>query len=389
MTAAVSPAADEGELCLLLAPSQPPARAIERAAALAARAPDWDRAGKLASGHGVLPHFHRNLAQWFRREAGEETLHRLAAKARNSAVRNLALTSELLAVREAFETEGIRALPFKGPALSALLYGGVAMRPFLDLDLLLAPESVGPAGQILRRLGFEIEPPAPAFDRPFLHKDTAFVRPEGRVRVEVHWRLAEPKFGVAMDFEGLWRRRARVMVCGREVPTLDLEDLLLALAIHAARHCWSSLKWTCDIAELLRTQPWVDLAGVRERAREMGCRRMLAVSLALAAEMLEDPARSRVREAVDAEGAVEAAASHVRRHLFQPPESYYTDFILLLNLRERLADRWRMAWPELIDQVRPAPGSRLPDYARRMGRLLRRYGCEPLVRLAGWRTGKF
>src|SRR5262245_9947230 len=56
-----------------------------------------------------------------------------------NAQHNLVLTGELLQLLQLFEGEGIRALSFKGPTLTAFAYGNLALRVFNDLDLLVWP----------------------------------------------------------------------------------------------------------------------------------------------------------------------------------------------------------------------------------------------------------
>ena len=47
---------------------------------------------------------------------------------------------------------------------------------------------------------------------------------------------------------GIWERMETVLVFDEPIRTLNLEDTLIALCIHAAKHRWTSLKWTFDIA---------------------------------------------------------------------------------------------------------------------------------------------
>ena len=50
-------------------------------------------------------------------------------------------SGELLGIVEALESEGIPVLPIKGPALAQDLYGDPGLRAYVDLDLVVRPET--------------------------------------------------------------------------------------------------------------------------------------------------------------------------------------------------------------------------------------------------------
>jgi hypothetical protein len=66
------------------------------------------------------------------------------------------------------------------------------------------------------------------------------------------------------------------------------EHLLLLLAAHGCHHCWDSLKWICDIDALARGMG-SGLIGAIDRAKSLGCQRMVLVALNLAASLLRTP----------------------------------------------------------------------------------------------------
>ncbi len=64
---------------------------------------------------------------------------RLEVEGRRITLANLDLTAELIRVLDSLDAAGIRGLPFKGPVLAQTAYGGVGLRRFLDLDVLVHP----------------------------------------------------------------------------------------------------------------------------------------------------------------------------------------------------------------------------------------------------------
>jgi hypothetical protein len=71
-----------------------------------------------------------------------------------TAARCLLLTSELHRLIRVFESAGIKAVPFKGPVLSSMIYGNPAMWTFDDLDILVQREDMACARELLRSNGY-------------------------------------------------------------------------------------------------------------------------------------------------------------------------------------------------------------------------------------------
>ena len=67
---------------------------------------------------------------------------------------------------------------------------------------------------------------------------------------------------------------------------LSPETLLLVLSIHGSKHCWAQLKWICDVAELIRSQPSMEWDEVLANARSLRCQRMVFLGLLLAETLL-------------------------------------------------------------------------------------------------------
>jgi len=74
------------------------------------------------------------------------------------------------------------------------------------------------------------------------------------------------------------------------------ERLLLALAIHGARHLWPRLSWLADLGDLQRQHPNLDWDVVLAEARRIRFERALATSLLLAHDLVDAPMPSWIRE---------------------------------------------------------------------------------------------
>lgn len=105
----------------------------ERIRRLAGSDLDWDRLVELASHHHVMPLLYRSLSTVCPDAVPAALLDQLAREFSRNVARNLALASELLEVLKWLAAEDIPAIPFKGPTLASLAYGGLALRQAGDL----------------------------------------------------------------------------------------------------------------------------------------------------------------------------------------------------------------------------------------------------------------
>ncbi|NIR15085.1 MAG: nucleotidyltransferase family protein, partial [Desulfobacterales bacterium] len=104
-------------------------------------------------------------------------------------VRSLHMERQLQEIIEAFQEQGVRVLVLRGPALAFSLYPDPAMRPSGDLDLLVIPEHVVQARDILESLGYRclarrFETARDFFrEECFVHQES----PGNKFPVDLHW----------------------------------------------------------------------------------------------------------------------------------------------------------------------------------------------------------
>jgi hypothetical protein len=150
-------------------------------------------------------------------------------RARNFAVD--ALTTE---VTGAFGREGIETLVLKGPVLARWLYPG-EVRPYVDCDLMVAPEHRARAVGVLERLGFAEHCPWMPTPLSLDPGGTAFNRRGGGM-VDLHCQLP----GLDGDPDAIWGRLAasaeRQVIAGVELRVPDRDTMLLHVVLHAAHH---------------------------------------------------------------------------------------------------------------------------------------------------------
>ncbi|PIQ81601.1 MAG: hypothetical protein COV76_08085, partial [Candidatus Omnitrophica bacterium CG11_big_fil_rev_8_21_14_0_20_64_10] len=231
----------------------------------------------------------------------------LEAIRRAEAPRALHWTDRLLDLLDRFERAGVRALPYKGPALGRLLYGSPADRPFGDLDILVTPRDLPAAERIARGAGFRRRwALTPRQERAFLRSSShlELILPgEPPVPLDLHWSPLAEHFSVPFDTEGLLEHSGWMDLGGRRVRAFRREELFLLLSIHCVKHRFERLNWLKDLDRLLRLEGGLDGKGLLEPARRLRVERLLGVCLRVLARGLGTPLTPELERAAAARPA--------------------------------------------------------------------------------------
>lgn len=280
---------------------------------------DWEYLLRVADKHGVAPLLYWHLEAAYPQAVPGEVLDLLREHSRANSLRNLFLTGELLRVLKALEAYGISAVPYKGPALAASVYGNLALREFSDLDVLVRQHNVPKAKEALASIGYQARYQLTrSQEAAFLRSqyEHPFTRNDGKSIVELHWGVTESHF-FPLDAESLWERLDQTALGGEDVPSFSPEDMLLILCVHGSRHAWERLKWICDVAELIRVRQDMRWERVVTQASALGGERMLLLGLLLASDLLGASLPEEVSRRVRSDPTVNALAEQTREQLFQ------------------------------------------------------------------------
>lgn len=323
-------------------------RRAERIREISRHQIDWARLLQLAEHHGVVPHLCRRLSA-VADAAPPGSLDTLRQRYQANARRTLWLTCELLRILGHLKTRGIEALPYKGPALAEMLYGNVALRQFTDLDVLIHVADVPRVKAALLELGYEAGIAlSRRQERDYLASgyEYTFDSQHGRNLLEMQWRVLPRFYSVDFDVDGFFDRSGTVSVGGQPLRTLGVEDLMLVLCVHAAKHAWAQISWLCDVAELARQKP-IDWDSVQECAARLGIERIVAVTFLLAHKLLGSPVPPAVQVRLQTDSTVTSIADEILAIIAQA-QAYNTEsipyFRLMMRLRERRQDQFRFLW---------------------------------------------
>jgi hypothetical protein len=340
---------------------------------------DWERLLALVDHHRVVPQAYGALLA-FRHLIPARPLDALRSRYRDNARKALWFKAELHRILNHLESSGIKALPYKGPALAEALYGEVTQRQFGDLDILILPEDVPKAKAALRDLGYK---PglnlAPSIEQAYVESgyEYSFSAAQGPNLLELQWRIVPRFYCMDLDVADLFARAVLLENSREAAPessprrkpwvetdtlpspigakdqarkilarTLRPEDLLLALCIHAAKHLWVQLSWLCDIAQLVKSRQ-LDWNAIQDESRRLGIERIVSLNLLLAHKLLGSTLPPTIQKRVQEDPSTKILAAEILR-IIEASVHYDTEsipyFRLMMRLRERWQDQARFLW---------------------------------------------
>jgi hypothetical protein len=259
----------------------------------------WDVVLDHCFAHAVYPLVHRNLQELEFEGVPQPARNSLTTLTQLNALRAQLHEEDLRHALLLLGRAGIPVIPLKGVALAASLYGDASLRASSDLDVLVRPDDVSRAIDLLRADGYDAGEPytLDQSDLDWLLRSNieyGFVR-RGRelaTLLELHWDIAWRWQRQGRAAEDIWQRAERRDVLGIQAWALSPEWEVLYLMIHAARHHWHGLKWMVDIHELcIRGRvPW---DAVHDIANAFGWDKAVRISLSVCALLFGTPVPER------------------------------------------------------------------------------------------------
>ena len=320
---------------------------VARLRELAAKEVDWEYLFLLARRHSVVPLLYLQLHQHASDLVPEEHLQKLKQHYQENSARNTVLAAELCRLIGLFEDSGIKAIPYKGPVLSLFAYGDLALRRFVDLDVIVRKTDVLKARDILLADGYTPSKSLALHQQELLLRtqhNMQFWRDNRRLIVELHWEVAPHLFASSVSAGQIWQDLGTINVYNTQIKTLSADNLLFSLCVHGSRHLWERLSWICDVAELINRYRfnWTILL---ERAATADSERMFLLGIHLAHQLLEAPLPDEVQQRCDSDEHLKPLAANVVEHLFNGtthvPATSREIFKYNIRVRKTLAARAR------------------------------------------------
>jgi hypothetical protein len=284
---------------------------------LAAGPLDWSTLIELAEQHGLLPILTSRLKTVHQARIPSEICSALQEKNRAHAMFALSLCGELFRLLDRFAAASVETVVIKGPVLSMRCYGRPALRQYTDLDLIARTKDIQRATEIMLGLEFEPRIPPRAIVTGKIPGEYVFRRTDTNLLVEYHTEHTFRYYPHRLPIERVFARKTWVTIDDRQVPALSLEDELVLISIHAAKHMWERLGWVADVAALIANNPNLDWRRVQSAAAEVDAQRMLCVGILLATQLLEVPLSSAILEYVERDSAAVRIAAQIAARLEQ------------------------------------------------------------------------
>ena len=345
----------EHELLLCCARTSAAGDVVARVPELAAAQIDWEYLFLLARRHAVVPLVYLQLERHAADLVPHEHLRQFKQNYLENSARNTVLAAEMGRLIGLLDDAGIETITYKGPALAVFAYDNLALRRFVDLDLIVKKSDVLQAREILLAEGYT---PAKSLSRNQqelllrTQHNMQFSRDSHRLIVELHWEIAPHLFASAVSPNKLWQNLTTIDLNGTPVKTLSCDDLLFSLCVHGSRHLWERLSWICDVAELLARHSF-DWTTLLERAVRSDSERMFLLGLHLAERLLAAPLPNEVKRRCDSDARLKSLAANVIKNLFNGtthvPATSREIFQYNLSVRKTLRARARY----LVYALRP------------------------------------
>jgi hypothetical protein len=282
---------------------------------------DWEYVFLLARRHSIVPLVYVQLERHAADLVPSDVLAEFKKHYIENRARNTILTAELCRLINLFRDEGIDAIPYKGPVLALFAYGDIALRRFVDLDVIVKKPDVLKAREILLIEGYTPSRSLTLAQQNVLLRtqhNMQFSRDSHRLIVELHWEVAPHLFASTVSGERLWQDLITLDLNGTPVKTFSAEDLLFSLCVHGSRHLWERLAWICDVAELI-TRRSLDWTALLERATSADTERMFLLGIHLADRLLDAPVPHEVKQRCDSDPRLSSLADNIVEHLFNGP----------------------------------------------------------------------
>ena len=187
---------------------------------------------------------------------------------------NMLMTTELIKLSNLLDDNGIQFMAIKGPTLSQLAYGDVISRQYVDLDILVEEKNLYLATKILVKQNYSTSHSIDLLKNKnycILDNDFSIYSPNKSTHIELHWRLFRKKISSNIGFNDYYNSKLNVLLNQNSISTLSLENLLVYLCIHGAKHSWERIEWLNDINFLIENNynkiNWNIVINISERMK--------------------------------------------------------------------------------------------------------------------------
>lgn len=324
MPAATYQALPEKRLLIACARTRMTSSAADQIREIAGKPLRWEYLLQTAAENSVLPLLAIHLPIVAPDAFTSEQFAQLKVAARAAGIRSLQLSAELIRVLGELRSQGVSALPYKGPVVAMQAYSDLALREFEDLDIILPQRHMDRANEVLLALNYQPRSPWLFDSAALIPGEYKYVDAGRRLIVELHTELTLRHFPVAPDLDEMSKRGTEVAIGGHNVRTFGDEDTLLLLCVHGSKDFWERISWVTDVSEFAQKVIDLNWHRVFERAQKLKTTRMVLLGLVLASDLLQTPLPEDVRARIAADATVVTVAKQIAQKLLTDDRSVRT-----------------------------------------------------------------
>jgi DNA-directed RNA polymerase subunit N (RpoN/RPB10) len=215
----------------------------------------WDWLCESASRNSVSPLIYYNLQRTgLLNELQPKYKEILEKHYRNAGIRNLKLRSAFIEIARQLLSQGINIIALKGIALQHELYYNPALRPMIDIDILVKEDQAEKALQVIYNIGGEAITYSESkyIDKFKHHYPPIFYK---GVAIEIHRALFDSYDTVQIPVNSIWEKAEMRQIEGLNVLVPEKHHQLLFLCHHVfstLRGGTVKLIWYIDISAFLQ-----------------------------------------------------------------------------------------------------------------------------------------
>ncbi len=161
---------------------------------------------------------------------------------------NMRLQKELSIIIDKMQSEGIKIIILKGFALGETVYNNIALRPMVDIDMIVNTAHFKSFDRIMLNLGWK--------NKSFMNRlgfniehNKHIEYSKDKLYIEVHPKIYE------LPLIDPWERAIKTEIAGTKAFILGNEDFFMHLCLHLEYHglsILSNLLWYIDILEFMK-----------------------------------------------------------------------------------------------------------------------------------------
>lgn len=275
---------------------------------------DWAKLLALANEQGLLPLLTQKLSHAESGVVPPDAQQNLKSFFREQMVFDLRMLAEMYRILDRFAAQGIAVMATKGPILALRCYGFSFARQYTDLDFVLRDADVLRATETLISLGYDAKVPPSAVRANKPAGEYAFTQLATKLLVELHTEKTFRYYPKPLSVERLLSRKASMRSGEQDVPALSVEDELLLISIHGAKHFWERMLWIADVAALITHNP-IDWDRAMAITRAVDAQRMLRLALLLAVNVAGASLPAEVRRDAESDASATRMARQIAERL--------------------------------------------------------------------------